>query len=88
MRALDLATYYIDPRMAGCQVLLQVDAKDAQFVVWHADQVIKKLLIKGLVGQEMTIDDYLKYIRAEALAYERRSSTRSSAWGLRQPSLW
>jgi len=84
----DLATYYIDPRMAGCQVLLQVDAKDAQFVVWHADQVIKKLLIKGLVGQEMTIDDYLKYIRAEALAYERRSSTRSSAWGLRQPSLW
>ncbi len=88
VRALDLATYSIGPRMAGCQVLLQVDAKGAQLVVWHADQVIKMLPIKGLVGQEMTIDDYLKYIRAEALAYQRRSSIRSSAWGLRQLSLW
>jgi hypothetical protein len=64
----DLAPYYIDPRLAGGQVLLQVDAKAAQFIVWHADRVIKKVPIKGLVGQEMTIDDYLKYIRAEALA--------------------
>ena len=69
-------------------MLLQLQAQGAQFVVWHADQVIKMLSIKGLVGQEMTIDDYLKYIRAEALAYERRSSTRSSAWGLRQLPLW
>jgi transposase InsO family protein len=84
----DLAPYYIDPRMAGCQVLLQVEAQDAQFVVWHAEQVIKKLPIKGLIGQEMAIDEYLKYIRAEALAYQRRSSTRSSGWDLRQPSLW
>jgi hypothetical protein len=87
-RALDLEAYYIHPQLAGGQILLQVEAKDAQFVVWHADQVIKKLPIKGLVRQEMAIDDYLKYIRAEALAYERRSSTRSSGWGLRQPSLW
>jgi hypothetical protein len=49
---------------------------------------IKKLPLKGLVRQEMAIDDYLKYIRAEALAYERRCSTRSSGWGLRQPALW
>jgi hypothetical protein len=88
VRALDLATYYIDPRRAGCQVLLQVDAKGAQFIIWHADQVVKKLPIKGLVGQEMAIEDYLKYIRAEALAYERRSSTHSSGWGLHQPALW
>ena len=43
---------------------------------------VKKLPIKGLVGQEMAIEDYLNYIRAEALAYERRSSTRSGGVGL------
>jgi len=48
-------------------VLLQIDAKDAQFVVWHANQVIKTLPIKGLVGQEMVLDEYLKYIRTAAL---------------------
>ncbi len=88
VRALDLEPYYSHPRRAGCQVLLQVEVKGAQFVVWQADRVIKTLSIKGLLRQEMTIDDYLKYIRAEALAYERRSSTRSSAWCLRQLSLW
>jgi hypothetical protein len=36
----------------------------------------------GLVRQEMAIDEYLKYIRAEALAYERRFSTRSGGEGL------
>jgi hypothetical protein len=85
---IDLETYSIHPRLAGCQVLLEVEAKGAQFVVWHADQVSKTLPIKGLMRQEMAIDDYLKYIRTEALAYERRSSTRSSAWSLRQLSLW
>jgi len=84
----DLQAYYIHPRWAGCQVLLPVSAKDAQFVVWHADQVIKTLPIKGLLGQEMVIDDYLKYLRAEALAYERRSTTRSSGWRARQLPLW
>lgn len=69
-------------------MLLQVSAKEAQFVVWHADRVIKTLPIKGLLGQEMVIDDYLKCMRAEALAYERRSTTRSSGWRARQLPLW
>ena len=83
----DLAPYYIGPRMAGCQVLLQVETAERQFVVWHVDEVIKTLPVKGLVGQEMTINDYLKYIQQEALAYERRFSARP--WrGLRQLPLW
>src|SRR5258708_4260215 len=76
VRALDLAPYSIGPRMAGCQVLLQVETAERQLVVWHADEVIKTLPVKGLVGQEMTINDYLKYIQQEALAYERRFSAR------------
>jgi integrase-like protein/Mu transposase-like protein len=44
----DLQTYSIHPRWAGSQALLQVDARDRQFVVWHANQVIKTLPIKGM----------------------------------------
>jgi hypothetical protein len=84
---LDLATYYIGPQMAGCRVLLQVEAQSRQLAVWHQDQVVKLLPIKGLVGQEMALDDYLQYIQLEALAAPRRSPARLSR-KVRQPPLW
>jgi len=84
---LDLATYYLGPQMAGWSVLLQVEAQSRQFAVWHQDQVVKLLPIKGLVGQEMALDDYLQYILQEALAAPRRSSARRSR-KVRQPTLW
>ncbi len=83
----DLATYYIGPQMAGRAVLLQVQAQSRQFAVWHQDQIVKLLAIKGLVGQEMALDDYLQYIKQEALAAPRRSSARGSR-KVRQSSLW
>jgi hypothetical protein len=83
----DLATYYLGPQMAGRAVLFQVVAESRQFAVWHQDQVVKLLPIKGLVGQEMALDDYLQYIQQEALAAPRRSSVRGSR-KIRQPSLW
>ena len=83
----DLATYYLGPQMAGWSVLLQVRAQSRQFAVWHQDQVVKLLPIKGLVGQEMALDDYLQYILQEALAAPRRSSARRSR-KVRQPTLW
>ncbi len=43
----DLATYYIDPRRAGCQVLLQVDAKGAQFIIWHAEEARQEAADQG-----------------------------------------
>ena len=84
---LDLATYYIGPQLAGCTVLLQVVAESRQFAIWHQDQVVKLLPLKGLVGQEMVLSDYLKSIQQEALAAPRRSSARESR-KVRQPSLW
>ena len=83
----DLSTYYIGPQVAGRTVLLQVVAESRQFAVWHQDQVVKWLPIKGLVGQEMALGDYLQYIKQEALAAPRRSSARRSR-KVRQPSLW
>jgi hypothetical protein len=55
--AVDLATYYIGPQMAGRTVLLQVEAQSRQFAVWHQDQVVKLLPIKGLIGQQLALDD-------------------------------
>src|SRR5205823_5569118 len=83
----DLATYYIGPQMAGRAVLLQVLAQSSQFAVWSQDQIVKLLAIKGLIGQDMALDDYVKYIQQEALAAPRRSATRGSR-KVRQPSLW
>src|SRR6266566_3326554 len=83
----DLATYYIGSQVAGRTILLQIVAESRQFAVWHQDQVVKLLPIKGLVGQEMALDDYLKYIRQEALAAPRRSSARGSR-KVRQSPLW
>jgi hypothetical protein len=74
-------------RLAGCSVLFQVEAQSRQFAVWHQDQVVKLLPIKGLVGQEMALDDYLQYILQEALAAPRRASARRSR-KVRQPPLW
>jgi len=83
----DLQTYYISPQVAKRPILLQVVAESRQFAVWHEDQVVKQLPIKGLIGQEMTLNDYLQYIQQEALASPRRSSTHGSR-KVRQPSLW
>ena len=83
----DLATYYIGPQMAGRTVLLQVEAQSRQFAVWSQDQVVKLLPIKGLLGQEMVLDDYLQYIQREALAAPRRSPARGSRKA-RQSTLW
>jgi hypothetical protein len=83
----DLVTYYIGLPMAGRAVLLQVIAENRQFAVWHQDQIVKWLPIKGLVGQEMALDEYVQYIQQEALAALRRTSVRGSR-KIRQPSLW
>ena len=84
---LDLATYYVGPQLAGRTVLFQVLAEHRQFAIWHQDQVVKWLPIKWLVGQEMVLPDYLKYIQQEALAAPRRSSAPGTR-NVRQPSLW
>jgi hypothetical protein len=66
---LDLSTYSIGPQMAKRTVLLQVEAQRRQFAVWHENQVVKRLPIKGLIGQPMALDDYLRYIRASSVGF-------------------
>ena len=83
----DLTTSYLGPQLAGRTVLLQVWAQQHQFAGWFQDQLVKLLPLKGLVGQQMALDDYLPYIKQEALAAPRRASVRGSR-KVRQPPLW
>jgi transposase InsO family protein len=83
----DLSTYYLGPPLAGCTVLLQVEAQSRQFAVWHQDHIVKRLPIKGLAGPEMALEEYLQFIQQEALAALRRNPARASR-KVRQPSLW
>jgi hypothetical protein len=64
-----------------------VEAAERHLVAWHADQAVTVLPIKGLMGQEMGIDDYLTYMKQEALAHARRATPRVP-WNLRQLPLW
>lgn len=84
----DLATRLLrSPDGQACGSRGRVIAKTRQFAVWHEDQVVKQLPIKGLIGQQMALDDYLHYIQQEALAAPRRSSVRSGR-KVRQIPLW
>jgi hypothetical protein len=49
--------------------------------------MITTLPIKGLIGEEMALDDFLKHMHQEALSQERRSQA-STPWSLRQLPLW
>ncbi|WP_149404848.1 integrase core domain-containing protein, partial [Dictyobacter arantiisoli] len=79
----DLACYYIDTHLAKQAVLLEVDAAQRAFAVWQENRIIKWLPIKGLVGQELPLEEYLQLMQGEALAAARRSPR-----NLHQLSLW
>jgi hypothetical protein len=83
----DLSTYYLGPQLAGRTIVLQVRAQEHQFAVWHQNQIVKLLAIKGLVGQSMALEDYLLAIKQEALSAPRRSALRSGR-KVRQLPLW
>jgi len=38
-------------------------AQQHQLAVWEEDQIVKLLLLKGLVGQQMALADSLQYIQ-------------------------
>jgi hypothetical protein len=82
-RAPDLEAYYIHPQLAGSQIhMLGGSQRRPVCGLACGRGASRSCRRSGLVRQEMAIDEYLKYIRAEALAYERRFSTRSGGEGL------
>ena len=79
----DLSTSYLGPALAGCTVLLQVEAQSRQCAVWHQDQLGKRLPIKGLAGPEMALEAYLQFIQHEGLS---RPAAESYSGGAESPT--
>lgn len=68
----DDAHYYLQQSLAGQRVVLLVSAPDRTFAVWLEGRLIKSLPIKGLVGQEMTWQKYVAFMKEQARSEERR----------------
>jgi hypothetical protein len=64
--------YYLQQSLAGQRVVLLVSAPARIFEVWLAGRLIKTLPLKGLVGQEMTWQQYLAFMKEQARSEERR----------------
>jgi hypothetical protein len=64
--------YYIRQTLRGQYVTLQIDAEARAFVVYLQNQEIKRLSIKGLVGQRIAFLDWIAQLRQEARRDERR----------------
>jgi transposase InsO family protein len=58
--------YYVKTDLAGQQVTLQVEATTRSFLVWHRQQVVKRLAMKGLVGHGVSWNEYLRLIIDDA----------------------
>ncbi|NWJ46404.1 MAG: hypothetical protein HXX08_11045 [Chloroflexi bacterium] len=65
--------YYLGQEWVGKYVNLEVAAHSKEFVVWQKDKVIKRVGIKGLVGQELGQAEYLQLIKEEAQTEARQS---------------
>lgn|SRR5579885_364713 len=82
----DRRSYDIKQALAGQQVVLVVNAKDATFEVLLGKDHLKSLSIKGLVGQPLPLAAYAARMREEARSEYRRWLMQHRGW--RQMRLW
>lgn len=64
--------YSIRKPLRGQYVRIEVDAEAREFVVYHHNQVIKQLPIKGLVGQRLAFTPWIEHLRQKARRPSRR----------------
>ncbi|MCZ7544312.1 MAG: integrase core domain-containing protein [Anaerolineae bacterium] len=68
----DKHDYSISQKLRGRYVVLKVDARQREFIVELADQVVKRIPIKGLYNEALNFETYLALMRREALSDWRR----------------
>ncbi len=61
---IDDHTYYVRKDFAGQRVTLHVEAATCSCLIWHRQQIIKRVPIKGLIGHTVSWEEYLRLIRA------------------------
>lgn len=67
----DFESYYIQQKLRGQQVVLEVDATAREFLVYHRKKLIKQLPIRGLIDRPMAFQDYLELLCDEACQRRR-----------------
>jgi hypothetical protein len=82
----DRRPYYVKQTLAGQQVVLVVNAREAVFEVLLGAARLKSVPIKGLVGQPLPFDEYAARMREEARSEYRRWLQQHRGW--RQGQLW
>jgi transposase InsO family protein len=66
------ASYYIHVHMSGQYVDLCVDAQQQVFVVWHQQQILKQMPIKGLHKTMLSFEQFAALMCQQALSDQRR----------------
>jgi hypothetical protein len=66
------ADYYIRQALRGQYVTLQIDAAAREVVVYHQQQAIKRLPIKGLVGQRLPFSTFVARLVRDARREQRQ----------------
>jgi hypothetical protein len=64
--SVDGTFYYIDQAWHGRYVTLRLQAATRVFAVEYREQVLKEVLIKGMVGEELPLEVYLEQMKVEA----------------------
>ncbi len=67
----DLKSYYVGRALAGQHVALHLSAAKAALLVVHDQQVIKTLPLKGLGGQALRFEAFVRLMRDQARAEHR-----------------
>jgi hypothetical protein len=73
----DDTSYYVGQSLAGQYVGMLVDAPSREFVVLHRGQEVKRLQIKGLVGDVLPFDQFVTVLAEQART--ERSPWRAAA---------
>jgi hypothetical protein len=66
MVSVDGTSYYIDQKWHGRYVSLRLEATERSFVVEHREEVLKRLPLKGLVGEKLPLEVYLEMMKTQA----------------------
>jgi transposase InsO family protein len=76
----DKYRYYIQQKLRGQLVLLKVDAPQKRFEIFFQGQQLKRMPIRGLHRETVSLQDYLRQICEEAVSEERQRLNLKQYW--------
>jgi transposase InsO family protein len=72
--SIDLKRYYISAQLKGHRVVLRLDAQSRSMQVIEEQKAIKSLVLKGLMNQTLSFEQFLVHMQRQARAQERLRS--------------